>query len=413
MQTKQFVNVSDYLNTCYEDSFVGGLFDLHGQGVPLMMPLDQEAMVTAVQLDSKISQGLYTRLGEDVSVLKKHITAQVSRSIATGMTFAQTAKQLSNRTRIGYNNAIRIARTEGHRIQNQATMNVMEQAKERGADVVKQWDATLDGRTRESHAAVDGQIREVDEPFSNGLMYPGDPAGGAAEVINCRCALLQRARWALDEDELETLKERAEYFGLDKADQFDDFKKKYLKAVKAPEPVMDDRFGIKMIQGKHGMTDDLPLCNPKYSTGHLYQNNCGYCSVAYDIRRRGYDVEAMPKNGLYTYEWQALWDGFRPHGVNAKRKNTALAEMTEEIQSWGEGARGSVFVVWDGHTWGHYFSVEVINGEAVFIDPQNGKSGQAVADYFKRVKPSSIRYGRVDNLELSDKITEAVKTRGD
>lgn len=35
----------------------------------------------------------------------------------------------------------------------------------------------------------------------------------------------------LDESELQTLKERAEYFGLDKTKNFDDFKEKYLKAV--------------------------------------------------------------------------------------------------------------------------------------------------------------------------------------
>jgi hypothetical protein len=131
------------------------------------------------------------------------------------------------------------------------------------------------------------------------------------------------------------------------------------------------------------------------------------------MRRRGYDVEAMPKNGLYTYEWKSMWKNFSPQHVTAKRKNTAFAEMTSKIQSWGEGARGSVFVVWDGRSWGHFFSVEVINGEVVFVDGQNGKSGQAVADYFKIVKPSSILYGRVDNLDLSDKIKEAVKVRGD
>jgi hypothetical protein len=51
MQTKQFLTVSDYLDTCYEDGFVGSLFDLHGQGVTLTMPLNQESMVRAVQLD--------------------------------------------------------------------------------------------------------------------------------------------------------------------------------------------------------------------------------------------------------------------------------------------------------------------------------------------------------------------------
>lgn len=234
MQVEEFKTISEYLNKCYEDGFIGTMFDLQGQGIPLCFPLDQEALVRAVQIDSKINQGLYARLGEDVSMLKKKITAQVSRGISTGMSFEQVAQQLSGYTKIGYNNAIRIARTEGHRIQTQGTMDACYKAKEKGADVVKQWDATMDSATRESHTKVDGEIREVDEKFSNGLMFPGDPSGGASEVVNCRCALLQRARWALDEAELETLKERAAFFGLDKAEQFDDYKQKYLKTTDSP-----------------------------------------------------------------------------------------------------------------------------------------------------------------------------------
>ena len=229
MHDKEFKIVSDYLTECYENGFIGTLYDLQGQGIPLCFPMDQEAMVRAVQLDSKISKGLYTRLGEDVNLLKRRITAEVSRGISTGMTFKQVAQQLAAKTKIGYNNAVRIARTEGHRINSQSTMDACFKAKDKGADVVKQWDSTLDSRTRESHMIVDGEIRELDKPFSNGLMFPGDPDGGAAEVINCRCRLNQRARWALDEDELEELKKRAEYFGLDKTDSFEDFKQKYIE----------------------------------------------------------------------------------------------------------------------------------------------------------------------------------------
>jgi uncharacterized protein with gpF-like domain len=231
MQTQQFDTVSDYLKECYENGYIGAMFDLHGHGIPLIMPLDQAAMVTAVQLDSKISQGLYAKLGENVAQLKNRITGQVSRGISSGMTFHQVAQQLAATTNIGYNNAIRIARTEGHRIQVQSTMNAAYDAKDMGADVLKQWDSTLDGRTRESHQKVDGEIRELDKPFSNGLRFPGDPAGGAGEVVNCRCALLQRARWALDDDELQTLKDRAAFYGLDKADTFDEFKALYIDAA--------------------------------------------------------------------------------------------------------------------------------------------------------------------------------------
>lgn len=42
---------------------------------------------------------------------------------------------------------------------------------------------------RPSHAAMNGQTVPVDEPFSNGMDWPGDPSGGADEVAGCECAV--------------------------------------------------------------------------------------------------------------------------------------------------------------------------------------------------------------------------------
>lgn len=61
-------------------------------------------------------------------------------------------------------------------------------------DVVggKQWIAAQDERTRDSHAALDGQIVGRNATFDVGgsaMRYPGDPAGDPAEAINCRCAM--------------------------------------------------------------------------------------------------------------------------------------------------------------------------------------------------------------------------------
>ena len=58
-------------------------------------------------------------------------------------------------------------------------------------------------------------------------MYPSN-FGIPSLDINCRCVVLQRARWALDQDELEELKERAKCYGLNKSKDFEDFKNKYL-----------------------------------------------------------------------------------------------------------------------------------------------------------------------------------------
>jgi uncharacterized protein with gpF-like domain len=52
------------------------------------------------------------------------------------------------------------------------------------------WLTSIDGRERESHAAINGEIVEIGEVFSNGLLYPGDPSGPPEEICNCRCVSL-------------------------------------------------------------------------------------------------------------------------------------------------------------------------------------------------------------------------------
>lgn len=225
-----YATIDKYLKSCYETGYIGTMYDIAKQGVPIIAPIDQAAAVKAILTDSKIVEGYYNHLGVNYDKLKKTITQEISRGIASGLPYSDIARNINNVSSSGLYNAKRIARTEGHRIQQTSSRDAQYAAKKKGCDVVKQWDASLDGRTRDSHARVDGEIRELDEKFSNGLMFPGDPSGSAAEVINCRCTSNTRARWALDDGELQTLKERAEYFGLDKTANFEDYTKKYLTA---------------------------------------------------------------------------------------------------------------------------------------------------------------------------------------
>lgn len=91
-----------------------------------------------------------------------------------------------------------ISRTETMRTLALARQEALEQIVEQAGipreSVVRIWQATKDRRTRDTHEDLDDQRRGLDEPFvsSSGarLMYPGDPAAPAAEVINCRCVVL-------------------------------------------------------------------------------------------------------------------------------------------------------------------------------------------------------------------------------
>lgn len=230
----EYSTIQKYLSDGYTNAFIGNMYALHGQGVPVLIPIDRAAAVKAVVTDSKLSVPLYASLGYDMDKLKKHVREEITRGIASSLPYEQIAQNLAGFTDIPLNRAKTIVRTEGHRIQQSSTDDARKKAKKAGADVVKQWDASLDGVTRKIHRDLDGQIREINEPFEAGkykVMYPGkfnDPE----QDCNCRCVALTRARSALDEKELATLKERAAFFGLDKTEDFEDFKKKYLKATK-------------------------------------------------------------------------------------------------------------------------------------------------------------------------------------
>lgn len=260
LHSNQFASIADYLQKSYNNGYIGIMYDLRSQGIPLVIPIQQEQVIKALQTDSKLSDNLYTKLGEDTDYLKKSIRAELSRGIASGSTWNEMAvhiaKGMNSPFRKAYNNAIRIARTEGHRIQNEATLNGQHEAKKKGADIVKQWDATLDGRTRDEHRECDGQIREIDEPFDVGgekMQAPG-VGGSARNVCNCRCHLSQRAKWALDDDELNILKERAEFFGLDKTKDFEDFKQKYLKLPENADTVKMEK--LPKPKGSSNLTYD-------------------------------------------------------------------------------------------------------------------------------------------------------------
>ena len=289
LQANEFETLSEYLTKSYEDGFIGTMYNLQGQGIPLVFPLDQEQIVAAIQHETKLSSNLYTALGLDVKELNKKIAGEISRGIATGAMYAEIARNVAGYARIPRNNAMRIARTEAHRIQTKASMNACEKAKSKGADVVKQWDSSLDKRTRDSHRDVDGEIKELEEKFSNGLMYPGDPSGRPEEVINCRCALLQRARWALGNSYTKWSEDApividddgTTQFTIIEAKNYEDFQKKYHKAVekmgesgkisvkKNYDSDLAKKFGKEHYDGMHNLIDscdnkELKLVWEKY-----------------------------------------------------------------------------------------------------------------------------------------------------
>lgn len=233
LHSDEYQTIQAFLEGCYTSGFLGTMYSVAGQGIPLLLPMDPAAVVRAVITDSKLSKDLYDALGVDINQLKRVIRSEISRGIAANLPIDEISRNISLRTGTPLAHAKTIARTESHRIQEAATEDARQAVKKRGCNVIKQWDSTLDGDTRPTHQRLDGQIRETDEPFEmdgKKAMFPGD-FGDPAEDCNCRCHALTRAKAAMTERELETLRERAAFFGLDKSKNFGEFREKYLKTV--------------------------------------------------------------------------------------------------------------------------------------------------------------------------------------
>ena len=114
----------------------------------------------------------------------------LNNGLRKGRTPDEIADKLETVTKMDRSAAYRVARTACTNAENQGKLEAMYVLRDEfGVDCKKMWTATIDDRTRESHRHVHGEIRELDEEFSNGLQYPADPDGDPSEVWNCRCYL--------------------------------------------------------------------------------------------------------------------------------------------------------------------------------------------------------------------------------
>lgn len=120
---------------------------------------------------------------------KKRIAAAIVAGRADGLSSVAIASRIRKQIApidSAYR-AQRIARTETHTASVGGMNAAMEQTK---LTYTREWGAANDARTRDDHAAADGQIADKDGYYTVGgekLKFPGDPEGSPGNIINCRC----------------------------------------------------------------------------------------------------------------------------------------------------------------------------------------------------------------------------------
>lgn len=181
--------------------------------------------------------------------------------------------------------------------------------------------------------------------------------------------------------------------------------------------------GFRRIEGSHSIETDLAKVNPNYShtnRNSVWNVNCQRCVMAYEARRRGYDVEALPVPGgqdslpimNHPNGWPTVYKNPNPIECSANSGTAAKMNVDEQMEQWGDNCRAIVRVRWKPEYGGggHVFIAERINGVTRYIDPQNNCTD--AKDYFMDAMGQGVYCMRTDDQEFSDKIKLCCKNRG-
>jgi hypothetical protein len=170
-------------------------------------------------------------------------------------------------------------------------------------------------------------------------------------------------------------------------------------------PFLDDAYASMVTPGG-GTGDgfrnaDIRFTNPNYYEGREYQVNCQRVAVAYELRRRGYDVEARAnvksRDKQYTYhDLEAVWSerrAFTPIPGGPGGFHRAAEDI---VRSWPNGSRGWVTANWKAGA-AHIWNVEKTDdGRVIWLDAQIRQVLPEGEPHFRDA--GSMQIMRVDDL---------------
>ena len=170
--------------------------------------------------------------------------------------------------------------------------------------------------------------------------------------------------------------------------------------------------------------------NPRHSYDYReYSQNCQRCVVAYELRRRGYDVTAQPtfpgddlsriaytdtKNNIYAAKWRGAFKNAKTENVgvrgnNSRAEKEVIQNIENKMHGYGNGSRAVIQILYRGGG-GHVFNVENQNGRVTYVEAQTGQI-KDIAKTMTSVKTDSVNIVRVDNLRVSERAKKFVRQK--
>ncbi|MDE5833747.1 MAG: minor capsid protein, partial [Desulfovibrio sp.] len=275
-----------------------------------------------------------------------------------------------------------------------------------------QYLAIMDKRTRPSHAVLHEKVYPADHEFWDSN-YP--PNG-----FRCRCAVRTLSERQVGSEGLTVEKEMPKpQFWTDPATnqqhyvQFPGAEKGF-RNNPAKEWLEGKNFRDAPILGLDPailqlLDAEAAKVNPDYYTDEGYKRNCQRCVLAYERRRRGENVEAMPnpfadRSGTSKRKIMNGSEAFKNAKVYGKNhiggKAISKKDLERSLNLLPNGARTTIFWVNPDLKSGHAIVCEKVAGNLVFIDPQTGARGKKVLR--QCYESNGYSWYRMDNLEFDE-----------
>lgn len=145
------------------------------------------ARYVAEQMDAEFAEdGIEAYLEEHARIVAENVNRTTAEALGKALQGESILDDVKHLFEVAV--AVRAGQMALSSVTGMANFGAQEGAKAGGIKT-KTWQVNS-GNPRPEHAAMNGETVDIGDLFSNGMRWPGDPAGGADNNANCECSVV-------------------------------------------------------------------------------------------------------------------------------------------------------------------------------------------------------------------------------
>lgn len=357
------------------------------------------------------------RIWSNTDRLATTVRDELGSALLTGKSRRRVSREVAERFDVANHVADRLIRTETNYIQNQVEADVNEEMGfERYVYV-----AVLDSRTSQICGVTDKLIFKLAYK-KVGVNYPPlHPNCRSTTRVYLGKEFEPKTRRAKDVDGNTIEIENMSYKKWKKAYGIDDVQPTTIPEANAKTKNVTNKEYVGVKKTREMNPAVAVKANPRYGEkGGKYNTNCQKTVPTYELRRRGFNLEALPRdknshffdnNLKLPSAWGAKDMDFKGYEVkNGRVVTKPIGDMIKKLNEYPEGARIQMNYSYTRRKSGHTIVVEKVPKSeqypqgVMFVDPQPGK----ITSKFDPKGKHKFSLLRLDNRDIEPGLVDFI-----